>query len=212
MPRPSAADRDAAPGRAKPASLREQQKLFTRQRLVDAALEVFGAQGYAPATVDDIAAAAGASRATFYLHFQSKLELVRALSADLMPEIEASCQELGQVLAGGSAESLRDWIDRAMAWFAAHRTFVRTLAEVQALEGGQSLAGLPSTADLDAATADYVKRLPKRDRERARLNVVLLIAEVGLALRLLEAGGYDVPRERLADELSASWSGRLGLA
>ena len=53
-------------------SLREQHRVFTRERLIQGALEVFAHKGYVAATIDDIVAAAGASRATFYLHFHSK--------------------------------------------------------------------------------------------------------------------------------------------
>jgi AcrR family transcriptional regulator len=61
------------------ASLRAAQKQMTRQLLLDRGLELFGEKGYAATTVDDIAAAAGTTRATFYLHFPSKAELMRSL-------------------------------------------------------------------------------------------------------------------------------------
>src|ERR1700756_4261765 len=53
-------------------SLREAQKEFTRQRLLDAAEELFESVGYRSATIEEIANRAGANRATFYLHFQGK--------------------------------------------------------------------------------------------------------------------------------------------
>ena len=58
--------------------MREQQRAFTRRRLMEVAQQLFAAQGYPETTVDDIARAAGASRATFYLHFKSKAELMGA--------------------------------------------------------------------------------------------------------------------------------------
>ena len=70
--------RDGAPAPRRP-TLREQQKQFTRDRLLTAALAAFVENGYTPARIEDVAARAGASRATFYLHFGGKAEIVHAL-------------------------------------------------------------------------------------------------------------------------------------
>lgn len=51
----------------------------SRNRVLDAALQVFADRGYERATVDEIAAVAGLSKGTFYWHFSSKAELFQAL-------------------------------------------------------------------------------------------------------------------------------------
>src|SRR5262249_33096427 len=56
-------------------NMRDQQRIFTRARLVEAAVKRFGEVGYPSTTIEEIVAEAGASRATFYLHFNSKLEV-----------------------------------------------------------------------------------------------------------------------------------------
>jgi AcrR family transcriptional regulator len=50
-----------------------------REQLLDAALAVFGAEGYSAAKVSDIVARAGVAQGTFYLYFRSKQEVVLAL-------------------------------------------------------------------------------------------------------------------------------------
>src|SRR3982750_2785351 len=50
-----------------------------RAQLLDAALEVFVAQGYHAAAMDDIAERAGVSKPVLYQHFPGKLELYLAL-------------------------------------------------------------------------------------------------------------------------------------
>ncbi|WCI07753.1 helix-turn-helix domain containing protein [Arthrobacter sp. OVS8] len=50
-------------------SLREAQKQLTRDMIVDRALELFTEKGYAATTIDEIAVAAGTTRATFYAHY-----------------------------------------------------------------------------------------------------------------------------------------------
>ena len=58
-----------------------------RAQLLDAALEVFVAQGYHAAAMDDIAERAGVSKPVLYQHFPGKLELYLAL-------LDQSCDTL----------------------------------------------------------------------------------------------------------------------
>src|SRR5215218_553649 len=50
-----------------------------RAQLLESALEVFVAQGYHAAAMDDIAERAGVSKPVLYQHFPGKLDLYRAL-------------------------------------------------------------------------------------------------------------------------------------
>jgi len=65
-----------------------------RQELLDAGLAVFREKGVRQATVDDITAAAGVAKGTFYLYFVSKDRLFEALrerfTVDLLATVEAS--------------------------------------------------------------------------------------------------------------------------
>ncbi len=56
-----------------------------REALLDAAMELFATQGYAGATVDAIAQAAGMSKAGFYWHFESKEAIFAAVIAQYAP-------------------------------------------------------------------------------------------------------------------------------
>lgn len=65
-------------------SLRERQRAATRVALLDAALQVFSEVGFGLAAVEDIAAAAGASKGTLYTYFpDGKNGLFRELYSDL---------------------------------------------------------------------------------------------------------------------------------
>ncbi|GIV71912.1 MULTISPECIES: TetR/AcrR family transcriptional regulator [Caldilinea] len=72
----------------KPITSRGQQ---TRQKLLDAAEEVFGERGYERASIVDITRRAGVAQGTFYVYFADKkaifVELVRELSHRLRGEI-----------------------------------------------------------------------------------------------------------------------------
>ena len=58
-----------------------------REQLLGSALEVFVAQGYHAAAMDDIAERAGVSKPVLYQHFPGKLELYLAL-------LDASCDQI----------------------------------------------------------------------------------------------------------------------
>lgn len=60
-------------------TLRDEQKRATRAKLVDAARTLFEERGYAAVTVDDISSVVGCSRATFYVHFASKVEMLKTI-------------------------------------------------------------------------------------------------------------------------------------
>ncbi len=51
----------------------------TRQRLMDAAEEIFGTKGFYQTSVSDITQKAGVAQGTFYLYFPSKNDIFRAL-------------------------------------------------------------------------------------------------------------------------------------
>src|SRR6201996_7805896 len=64
-------------------SLRDEQKRLTRRLLIEGAVTAFERKGYAATTIEDIVAEANASRATFYLHFKSKAEVVLVVTETL---------------------------------------------------------------------------------------------------------------------------------
>ncbi|MFC4589629.1 acyl-CoA-like ligand-binding transcription factor [Sphaerisporangium corydalis] len=63
---------------------RERKKAATRQRIQDAAIELFLVKGYEATTVEEIAAAAGVSHMTFFRYFPAKDLVVTADPYDPM--------------------------------------------------------------------------------------------------------------------------------
>ncbi|MCC7251658.1 TetR/AcrR family transcriptional regulator [Hyphomicrobium sp.] len=62
----------------KPEGLRERKRRQTLQRISEVGLELFVAKGYEATTLDEIAAAAGISRRTFFYYFESKEDILHA--------------------------------------------------------------------------------------------------------------------------------------
>jgi AcrR family transcriptional regulator len=63
------------------ASCRRRKQARPRE-LLDAAMDLFVDKGFAAARAEDIAARAGVSKATLYLYFRSKEDLLNALIAE----------------------------------------------------------------------------------------------------------------------------------
>jgi AcrR family transcriptional regulator len=81
----------------------QEQQPEPRDRLLDAGRTVLQRVGYASATVDDVVAEAGASRATFYRHFHGKEELFAALSRQCFTEMSAVIEEFSLLPIGAGA-------------------------------------------------------------------------------------------------------------
>ena len=89
-------------------SLRERNRLRTRRELLDAALEVFAESGYGSATVENIAARAGASKVTLYSYFpQGREQLFRELYEEINNEL---IEKTNEIFAGDG-----DLIDHVVA-------------------------------------------------------------------------------------------------
>src|SRR4051812_18395387 len=83
----------AMPGlRAAPARIPRRD--VTRARICAAAREVFLTQGFAAATAEQIALAAGTRRSTLYNHFKDKNEILSAIADDYLEQVRAVVRRL----------------------------------------------------------------------------------------------------------------------
>lgn len=86
----------------------------TRDRILDAAAQVFAEQGYRASRMQVIAQQAGLSRAAVYKHFPSKEALLLALN----DRVIADTREVGLALlrgAGSATERLERWLFDALS-------------------------------------------------------------------------------------------------
>ena len=97
-----------------------------RQRLLDAALEVFSQRGYSDTAIDEVARISDTSKGGVYFHFPSKQALFLALldeaSEELLAHMRAAMQKEADPLARGEA-ALRE----ALRVFGSHRLLARLL-------------------------------------------------------------------------------------
>ncbi|MGW3949541.1 TetR/AcrR family transcriptional regulator [Streptomyces sp. NPDC004752] len=114
---PPASDAATPPdtGRAEPVprkNLRAEQKRLTHLRLLDAAVEVFAEKSFLEARMEDIAQAAGVTRATVYAHFPGKADILDALVARVYALMEEAYTDLA-ALPQWTLASVRAWLDSA---------------------------------------------------------------------------------------------------
>src|SRR6476659_9163671 len=90
----------------------------SRTKLVDAAVSVVRAKGYAAARVDDICAAAGLTKGSFFHHFDSKEDLALAAA-------ERWGTTTGGVFAAAAYRELPDPLDRLLAYVDFRKALIR---------------------------------------------------------------------------------------
>jgi AcrR family transcriptional regulator len=84
-----------------------------RQRILDAALRVFGEEGYHRCGVIRITEVAGCSRAAFYQYFSSKEDVFRQLAGEVGRQLTASADALGPITPDAAGwQTLRQWVER----------------------------------------------------------------------------------------------------
>ncbi|HET6832515.1 MAG TPA: TetR/AcrR family transcriptional regulator [Acidimicrobiales bacterium] len=150
----------------------------TRQRLLDAAADVFDRTGYHAARVDDVVAAAKSSHGTFYLYFTSKEDLFEQLVGDVAAELHGLIGELAPVTnSARGREALRAWLARVRETYARHGRVIRAWTEAElsgdpvGRQGDDVLTGL-------ALALTRRMRLPKRsglDPTIATLALMMMV-------------------------------------
>jgi AcrR family transcriptional regulator len=80
----------AAPGKS--GKVRVRDKDATRERLLEAAEQVFAEKGYYGAVVDDIIRVSDSSKGGFYFHFPNKEAIFLALINLMVPKLEAAVE------------------------------------------------------------------------------------------------------------------------
>jgi TetR/AcrR family fatty acid metabolism transcriptional regulator len=101
-------------------------KEATRQRLLDAAEQVFAEKGYHGVAVDDIIRASDSSKGGFYFHFPNKQAIFLALVDSLTPKLAAS---IDRAIAAESdpVAQLDSALRTVLVLFARHRRLSKIL-------------------------------------------------------------------------------------
>src|SRR5215467_14044870 len=183
-------------------------KPVRRRQLLGAAREIFVAQGYHAAAMDEIAERAGVSKPVLYQHFPGKLELYLAL-------LDSSAEELVGTMED-ALESTTDNRQRVPATFRAFYDFVAGAGETFRLVFESDLSNEPAVRvridKVMSGCADMVSRFIAEDAGVSNAEAHLLgMALVGMAqvsARYWLSTGREIPKDA-AEQLIArlAWRG-----
>jgi AcrR family transcriptional regulator len=182
-----------------------------RAQLIDAAREVFVANGYHAAAMDDIADRAGVSKPVLYQHFPSKLELYLAL-------LDQGSERLVSVVREALA-STDDNKERVAATMAAYYDFVDGNAGVFRLVFESDLTSEPAVRERVDSTnrqcADLVAEVIAEDAglspHEAHLLAVAMTGLAQVSARAWTSTDSKVPRDVAVSLISTlAWRGIRG--
>lgn len=198
-------DRVDAAAKRRP-TLRDQQKQQTRRSLLDSARQQFIERGYAAVTVDDIAGRVGCSRATFYLHFAGKADVLQKIGAETMEQrAVAVYADLDAVLDSGSRAAFTHWMRRALAWFETNQAILPAWDEAVAIEPEFKAIARRAINELPAAMPRYLERWGA-DHDEARLRIELLVSQLErFFTRWAVQETIEFSADRAAEVLSDIW-------
>jgi AcrR family transcriptional regulator len=152
-----------------PPTLRQEHRDATRRRIVAAARKVFVSKGYAKATIEDITAAAGVSRATLYQHFDSKYALLAVASEKMRAEAIEGARQLTDILISADRAELRRWVEWLLGYYARNRPMALAGEEAQLSEDKPS----ELTRTVLQSLEPWVETWPLELRQEARLRYEL---------------------------------------
>ena len=186
-------------------TLRDEQRALTRRRLKEAALEVIARDGYPSATIDQIAATAGASRATFYLHFKSKADLIRELVETVPDRDREHIWDGLSRLRDPDPDTVRAWLDEVIALYDAQRLYFLAVEQAVAVE--------------PELTEDYYRQVDRyldqaagafhEDVEDVRVHLLLLWVQLTRLCFLWRVRGMELDEERTMQHLTRIWHDAL---
>ena len=184
-------------------SLRDEQKLMSYNRLLDAALAVFKDVGYKTATIDQIAAEAGANRATFYLHFKDKMDLAAGLGRRVTP---ASAHEFLHLDSADipTLAQVKQWLVQYVRSNNIDRMLSQMLNEALAAEPAFAAEYLEFVGRIADRMTKYLSRWTGKRRQIARSKIVIVELMLARYMTHMSSQGLTFPGEHVMDALAES--------
>jgi AcrR family transcriptional regulator len=183
-----------------------------REAILDAALEVFARRGFHGSSIDEIAQAAGVSKALIYEHFPSKRDLHVSLLERHTQEIferlaeAAATSDPGEVRLRAGVDAFLEFVERRADAF---RMLFRDAVEPEVVEivAGVQRQAAAAVAGLIATEPRAKAESPERDRQAIEMIGQQLTGAVQ-SLAIWWGDHPEVPREVLVDSvMNFAWIG-----
>ena len=191
--------------RAPRQSLREVQKQVTRERLIEAAAEEFRNRGFNETTAENIATAAGASRATFYVYFRTKAEIVAELMRRSQSDVMAAYRRLDDMEDPDQAGIL-DWLDETIMLWRERSSDFNTMEQALANDDLVTETWLTILGDTyKVMPKTFARYTDPVQHERARLHLLTLQMALDRTMFFTILRGRPLDMALLKDVLAMQW-------
>jgi AcrR family transcriptional regulator len=204
------AQRDApdAASRRSPAprrSLRDVQKQVTRERLIEAAAEEFRSRGFNETTADNIAKTAGASRATFYVYFRTKAEIVAELMRRSQSDVMEAYRQLDE-LENPDHAGILAWLDETIMLWRERSSEFTTMEQALANDDLVTETWLTILGDTyKVMPKTFARYTDPVQHERARLHLLTLQMALDRTMFFTILRGRPLDMALLKDVLALQW-------
>ena len=223
MPRKSATEKLPTPspteaqGSDKTSAPRSTKGVRTRERLVEAAKEIFEEHGFLEARISDIAERAGQSHGSFYYYFDSKEEIFREVAAAIDERLFAP---LDDVIMAQSPLAPPARIREAMRrYFESYRQEARIMGlieHVSRYDTEVNALRLSRHHRYTERVAETIRQLQRRKLADAKLDPLLTATALGaLTYRFAEMwlvhGALDTTLEHAVEQVSRIFANSIRL-
>ncbi len=192
---------------APPLPLRMQQKNYTRQRLLQVSRELFASQGMAATGIDEIARAAGTSRATVYTHFAGKQEIIRELLGEMWERCHDLCRSF-DALPDCAAPSVHGWLQQVFASWDNYAESTKAL--LREMQGGVSDSDWQRHFEDQAEALMHTRtKWMHFTPDEAHRRAFLLLVQLHRTLSSWYYGGWSTDRDALLHTLTDIWCATL---
>ncbi|ORV45304.1 hypothetical protein AWC02_13775 [Mycolicibacter engbaekii] len=186
-----------APAAAK-LTMRDRQRIMTRDHIMAAALEAFAERGYVAVTIDDIVRRAGIGRATFYLHFDSKAAVLRELRSTAMTVWAQQDAPRG----GASGRpSIRAFFEKLVDFYTRTPQLYMALHQARAADP-EFAAAHRETMEANVVEWTEAGVMPGATEAKLRLAIAMMYTMVDSFMHLWLVDGWPLEREAAIDAMT----------
>jgi len=191
----------------------------TRARLLDAAKEVFEADGFLNARISDISERAGLSHGSFYHYFESKEQIFHEVAEAVHDRLGAAMADV--ILRPGSElspyERLRQAIRQHFASYRAEAKFIGLIEQVSRYDEHVEALMLRRHRRYSDEVTTSIQQLQRRGLADKSLDPALTAAAIDsmtgrFAELWLVQGALDIDFDVAADQMAAMVANILGVS
>lgn len=174
----------------------EDRRLQTRNKVLDAALRLFDQHGYLGVRVEDIAAEAGVSRATFYKHFAEREQVLAELFERLLGAEEDLAPKPPEDTSQTAEQQIVELVEAAVRRMLEQERLAKFVYSLPVRHSALLRAGARTTPPVFQQVTRLLESAVERGAVRDDLPVALMARHV---LDALETGMRDWAEDRVED-------------